>query len=272
MLAKDYTQKKYACLIECLADRYPSYSILDYVLAQRSHSLPESYFIMRHDVDANNLNALAMAQIDARNGIRATYYFRVKPLHFRPSIIKRIAELGHEIGYHYEVLSDTKGDLKKARLLFDANLKKIRSLAPVRTVCMHGRSLSPHNNLDFWKKYALEEFDLVAEPYLSIDYSNKYYFTDTSCCWDNRRYNLRDIVNSRGDMGISTTDDLIAFLRTSDPKRGAILTHSIFWVDNWVLWTFNRFLFLALNQVKLIKKKRLARRNQTENTYRNTGL
>ena len=110
---KDYSQKKYAWLIECLADLYPSYCILDYYLAQRSQNLPESYFIMRHDVDANIQNALAMAQIDARNGIRATYYFRVKPMHFHSGIIERIADLGHEIGYHYEVLSDTKGNLKR---------------------------------------------------------------------------------------------------------------------------------------------------------------
>jgi len=261
MTEKDFTQKKYADLIECLADHYPTFCVMDYSLAQRSQSLPENYFIVRHDVDGNIRNALDMAHIDARNGIRSTFYFRVKPLLFNPDIIKQIRFLGHEIGYHYEVLSDTKGDMKKARLLFMANLKKVRSLAPVETVCMHGRSLSPHNNLDFWSQNGLEQFDLIAEPYLTIDYSDKYYFSDTSHCWDNHKYNLRDIVNSRGSMGIKTTDELIKFLRTADQIKGAILTHSNFWVNSRLQWWGNRCLFYGLNQLKHFKKKRLAREN-----------
>lgn len=259
---KDYTQKKYAGLIKCLASRYTTYSILDYTLARNSRSLPQNYFIVRHDVDGNVGNALAMARIDAQHGIRATYYFRVKPLLFSVDIIRQIHALGHEIGYHYEVMSDTKGDLDRARLLFETNLNKVRTIAPVKTVCMHGRSLSPFNNLDFWHEYNLEEFDLIAEPYLTIDYSDKYYFSDTSRCWDNQRYNLRDMVNSLGNKGIATTDELISFLSSTDPKKGAILTHSNFWMDNWLFWWGNRYLFFCLNQIKLLKKSRLARLNQ----------
>jgi hypothetical protein len=258
MTEKDFTQKKYSDLIECLADRYPTFCVMDYSLAQHSHSLPENYFIVRHDVDGNIRNALEMARIDAMHGIRSTFYFRVKPLLFNPHIIKHIYLLGHEIGYHYEVLSDTKGDMRKARLLFDRNLKKVRSIAPVKTVCMHGRALSPHSNLDFWTQNSLERFDLIAEPYLTIDYSDKYYFSDTSRCWDNHKYNLRDIVDSRGNRGVTTTDGFIEFLQTDDPKKGAILTHSNFWVDSWFQWWGNRYLFYGLNQLKRIKKKRLA--------------
>ena len=269
MSEKDFTQKKYSDLIKCLADHYPTFCVMDYSLAQRSQSLPENYFIVRHDVDGNIQNALEMARIDARNGIRSTFYFRVKPLLFNPYIIKKINSLGHEIGYHYEVLSDTKGDMKKARLLFEANLRKVRSVAPVKTVCMHGRSLSPYNNLDFWTQNTLEKFDLIAEPYLTIDYSDKYYFTDTSRCWDNHKYNLRDIVNSRGSIGIKTTDELIDFLQTADPKKGTILTHSNFWVNSWFKWWGNRGLFYGLNQLKYLKKKRVARQKQTDGENRN---
>ncbi len=260
----DYTRKKYARLVECLADRYPAYGILDYTLAQRSQRLPESYFIMRHDVDANIRNALAMAQIDARNGIRATYYFRIKPFIFNPGIVKQIADLGHEIGYHYEVLSDTRGDFQKAIPLFEANLKKIRSLAPVETVCMHGQALSPHNNLDFWTKSELADYDLIAEPYLTIDYTDKYYFSDTSLRWNNHKYNLRDHVESLGNHNVKSTDELIAFLESPGPKKGAILTHTNFWVDNWLSWSFNRILFFGLNQVKQIKKKNLVRKTRNQ--------
>jgi hypothetical protein len=153
--------------------------------------------------------------------------------------------------------------MAKARLLFENNLAKIRSLAPVASVCMHGRSLSPHNNLDFWNEHSLEEFDLVAEPYLSIDYSEMYYFSDTSRCWDNSRYNLRDHVASKGSAGVATTDDLTDFLRTAKhPVKGALLTHSNFWVADGFSWWSNRVLFWVLNRIKALKKKHLARRSQ----------
>ncbi|MBA7531110.1 hypothetical protein ES705_23321 [subsurface metagenome] len=34
--------------------------------------------------------------------IKGTYYFRIVTQSFNPEIIEQIAELGHEIGYHYE--------------------------------------------------------------------------------------------------------------------------------------------------------------------------
>ena len=58
--------------------------------------------ILRHDVDRRPLNALTTAKLENELGIRGTYYFRIVPESFDETIIKQIAELGHEIGYHYE--------------------------------------------------------------------------------------------------------------------------------------------------------------------------
>ena len=38
--------------------------------------------------------------------IKATYFFRTIPHTFKPETIKEIAGMGHEIGYHYENLSE----------------------------------------------------------------------------------------------------------------------------------------------------------------------
>ena len=46
-----------------------------------------------------------MAQLEADMGNRGTYYFRIVPESFDPQIIENIAELGHEVGYHYEDVS-----------------------------------------------------------------------------------------------------------------------------------------------------------------------
>ncbi|MBW1893186.1 MAG: hypothetical protein JRI91_05770 [Deltaproteobacteria bacterium] len=254
----DYTQKMYIKLVKSIANNYKTYSVLDYCQAHKNNSLQDSYFIIRHDVDGNINNALSMAKIDADYGIRATYYFRTKPFFlYRPDIMTKVAELGHEIGYHYEMLSDAMGNFIKARKMFKENLEKLRNIAPVKTVCMHGRPFSKYDNIDFWKRYSLEEFDLVGEPYLTIDYTDKYYFSDTGLCWNNHRFNLRDIVKSKGNLDIGSTPQLIDFINTPDAKRAAVLTHTNIWTDSASILMFYKIVFYVINRIKYYKKKQM---------------
>jgi hypothetical protein len=238
-----------------IVDYCDCYSVLDYTTACRNQTLADRFFIMRHDVDGNVGNAIEMAKIDARYGIRATYYFRMKPRLFQPHVVRAVAELGHEIGYHYEVLSDTRGDFSAARELFETNLSTLSDIAPVKTVCMHGASLSKHHNLDFWKKNTLEDFGLVAEPYLTIDYSDMYYFSDTGLCWDNRQFNLRDLVSSREHVPMKNTPALIQFIHSIENLKGAMLTHTNIWTDRIPVLMFYKMAFWGINRVKYIKKK-----------------
>jgi hypothetical protein len=83
------------------------------------HRSPESnYIILRHDVDSRPGMALKMAELENRKDICSTYYFRFTKNIFDPGIIRRVSDLGHEIGYHYEVLSKAGGNFEEAiRLL-----------------------------------------------------------------------------------------------------------------------------------------------------------
>ena len=56
--------------------------------------------ILRHDVDLLQHSALTMAQHEHDLGIHGTYYFRIAPESFDVGVIEKIAEMGHEIGYH----------------------------------------------------------------------------------------------------------------------------------------------------------------------------
>jgi hypothetical protein len=67
-----------------------------------NQSFIQSVIALRHDVDRSPNYALKTAQIEHDLGIRGSYYFRIVPESFDAGIIERIAELGHEIGYHYE--------------------------------------------------------------------------------------------------------------------------------------------------------------------------
>ena len=81
------------------------YGILKYI-----EENPAKGLILRHDVDRSPQNALIFAQKEQQYGIRSTYYFRATKNSFREDIIKQIYELGHEIGYHYEDLSNAQGN------------------------------------------------------------------------------------------------------------------------------------------------------------------
>lgn len=68
----------------------------------------ERFLILRHDVDLKPQNSLATAKIEHDLDINGSYYFRMVPESYNVDIIKEIASLGHEIGYHYETM-DTAG-------------------------------------------------------------------------------------------------------------------------------------------------------------------
>jgi 3-dehydroquinate synthetase len=79
--------------------------------------------ILRHDVDRKPENALVIAKIERDAGIKASYYFRIVKESYDEDIIRQIAELGHEIGYHYENLAEIRKS-KGVRSSFLTNSRK----------------------------------------------------------------------------------------------------------------------------------------------------
>jgi hypothetical protein len=72
-------------------------------------------FIIRHDVDRKPLKALQMAEIENELGVKSIYFFRNKKSVFVPDVMKKIAEMGHSIGYHYENLSSINPRIKNVK-------------------------------------------------------------------------------------------------------------------------------------------------------------
>jgi hypothetical protein len=80
---------------------YTPLTIESYLTGKQNNS---KFIVLRHDIDRRPGNALRMAKLEHELGIQSTYYFRF-PYTFKPDIIGKIHDLGHEVGYHYEVLS-----------------------------------------------------------------------------------------------------------------------------------------------------------------------
>jgi hypothetical protein len=212
--------------------------------------------IFRHDVDRKIDMALKMARMEFEMNIRATYYFRYIPEVFKPSIIQKIKELNHEIGYHYEVLDKANGNHEQAILLFEKELESMREIADVRTICMHGNPIKPWSNRDLWKTYDYRKFGIFGEPYLSIDYNKFVYLSDTGRTWSGK-YSVKDVVDKTFSEKISNSNDIITLIKSGKYPNICLLVHPNRWSDDPVEW----FGELIWQNIKNLGKQFLKRRS-----------
>jgi hypothetical protein len=218
--------------------------------------------ILRHDVEARYGNALEFARIQHERNIRGTYYFRILPNHFDQNIIRKIASMGHEIGYHYDDLSYCHGNYEAAIQRFENNLAILREIAEVKTICMEGAPLSKYDNRDLWKKYNYRDFGIIGEPYFDLDFSKVIYLTDTGRRWDGKA-SVRDRVISRQlavgsqQSGFRHTKDIIAAANAGLlPDQIMFTFHPQRWTDKPLPWVKE----LVLQNVKNVVKRWVVRR------------
>ena len=230
---RDFTLRSYQSLI--LAFQQAGYQFQTFGELMTNPADGKSV-VMRHDVDELAWNALKMAQLENKLGIRATYFFRIVKQSNVPEVIRQIVGLGHEIGYHYEDLSLAEGDEAKAIETFEKNLDYFRQYYPVRSVCMHGSSTSDYDNRLLWKDHALADFGLVGEPYLSVDFDKVFYLTDTGYAWDGGKFATRDIVESGFGLKFHTTSQIVDCINNERfPDKALILAHTL-WTDSMMQW------------------------------------
>jgi len=206
-------------------------------------TLHSSFIILRHDVDLLPQNSLRFARIQAEMGIKGSYYFRAVPESWDENIIKEIASLGHEVGYHYENMdvASSKFKVESSKLAlgtkeydelldlayqdFCENLEKLRELVPVSTICMHGSPKSKFDNKAIWDKYDYKALGLIGEPYYDMDFDKVFYLTDTGRRWDGWKVSVRDKVpqqelwNKQGLTFHSTQDIIDAINKVKSEKR-----------------------------------------------------
>lgn len=220
--------------------------------------LPRSV-ILRHDIDISAVPALRLAKLEKSNGVSGSYYFRTTNFSFQPRIISDIAALGHEIGYHYEDLTRNDGNMDLAIRDFRENLTRFREIAQVKTVCMHGRSGSPYDNRDIWKQHNLAEFDLIGEPYISLDFDRVLYMSDTTQKWDGDKIALRDKVKSSLNLSFRTTRDILDNINKL-PDHIMITIHPELWTKTIPGWLFIKiYVFAHSNYKKYYRNRKVMR-------------
>ncbi|MDO8725080.1 MAG: hypothetical protein Q7J35_03310 [Candidatus Methanoperedens sp.] len=284
----DFTLTKYKELCETILDSgYSIYSLKAYFSLQNE---TEKFVIIRHDIDdeIDLINSLKIAEIESDLGIKATYYFRTTNRVFKKDVIKKIAEMGHEIGYHYETLGKTDGDIDLAFKLFIDELENFRTLCPIKTIAQHGgplkgdqsaasfsglfniiinlmfktKNLDSWLSKDIWKQYNFADLGILGEAYLSIDYNKIAYFTDTNRIWNDPKYRMKDFAEGKSNINIviNCTDDLIKIIKNKSVNKIVITTHPSNWKSNlaqWVSW-------LVLQKIRNYGKKILIMSNKSK--------
>ncbi|MCG8606870.1 hypothetical protein MJD09_18025 [bacterium] len=249
---RDFTLSAYDWLLRAYQEH--GYQLCSYegYLTQQNEN--QRVVILRHDVDKRPINSLRTAQLEHRCSASGTYYFRVVNASFDEAIIRQIADLGHEIGYHYEDLSLCKGDFPKAIEHFEGSLERLRRLYPVKTICMHGSPLSRWDNRLLWKEYNYQDFGILAEPYLDMDFHKACYLTDTGRRWNgvDADVSIRDTVSSSFKMNLRSTVDIISALETSRlPDVVMQNIHPQRWSDGYAEWIME---LTTQNMKNMIKK------------------
>ena len=177
---RDFTLKIFTRLVDSL--KREGYSFLTY--EESFGKTGGRYVIFRHDIDRSPSNALRMAILERQMGVTGSYYFRKGIRRSCTEVIREIVRLGHEVGYHYENLSEAGGNMEAALDSFTEELAFLRQFYSVTTMCMHGSPLSKYDNRLLWVHNDYHDHQIIAEPYFDLDITDTLYISDTGRRWD----------------------------------------------------------------------------------------
>jgi len=255
-MTRDFTHDIYRQLLVSLKEAGCHFVTVNEYFTNKNTILTPLIMI-RHDVDRRPNSSLKMAKIEADMGVKATYYFRTISSTLKPDIIREIASLGHEIGYHYESLAEANGNYEEAIDDFSKNLNILRSIYPIKSIAMHGRPTSKWDSRWLWKKYDYKEFGIVSEPYFDINFNKVFYSTDAGRAWGDEAINLRDKVSTKFNFNIKHTKDLITLINQGKlPNEIMLNIHP----EHWAKSSFEWYEILLIRKVKNSAKKILLKR------------
>ena len=276
-----FTYRAYRRLLDIIAESgYAVYGVEQILIARRDGTLPEGkYVAIRHDVDYFPGRALNVATIEAERKIATTYYIRRRFFDADPHLARKIAALGHQIGYHYEEVDvhQKAPNLQIARDavgFFIGSLLDIDKLGfPIKTVCAHGNPLTDVDNRQVVHMLRDETYlDRLAFTYdreeikakvserlvgdASIDITGEdfdLYIPDTGRF--NPRYNLKDRIDNCPITGLSNLDDFGRLLADGRLRRVYMNMHPDRWSGDPATWLFDFAFDTAKNIVKRLMGK-----------------
>lgn len=151
-------------------------SYIDYL--ENYKDTDKKVLILRHDIDEKSDGTKMMFDIEKKNDVKATYYFRWKT--FDLDLIKEISSAGFEVGLHYETIATYcidnhtrkigQEEIDKCREILKKEIKdfKLKTGIDIKTISSHGNPINreiniPNNVLLLGQKYS--DYGIVSETY-----------------------------------------------------------------------------------------------------------
>lgn len=226
-----FDYETYCRLLGILKKTHTNYRFID-----TRNTTHEKYFILRHDVDFSPDAAFKMAQIEREMGIKATYFLLFNSdfynllSHEFCHLPRKIVELGHEVGLHYDFSKYEEIGCNIHDILnFQARLLSAMAGTAIHSISMHNPSI---NGLDPFLKN---------REYINV-YDSKFtkeigYFSDSGGAW--RKTTIESFKNN------------------NIPKKMQLLIHPIYWnnshADRW-----DRMQLLIESRIKKIKNQQIS--------------
>jgi hypothetical protein len=124
-------------------------------------SIESDKIFIRHDIDNHIDNILAMAAEEYNMGIRSTYYFLHTARYFDYSesfknIIKNIVSLGHNIGFHNDILTIWLNTKISPAYIIEPPLDWLKDICDIKSTSAHGANGYDYNryiNYQVWLEY-----------------------------------------------------------------------------------------------------------------------
>jgi len=189
----------------------------------------EKTIYLRHDIDVSLENALKIAEIEKKYKVYSTFFIRTHTSFYNPispdslGIIKKIINLGHKIGLHYDGI--IKKELEK---MIQKEFNYLQNYFPIsKVVSFH------HPNP---KVFGLEVKNF-------INTYNSYFFKECDYISDSNRDLKKGCIKE--------------FIEKTENNRIQILTHPIWWNEkNLSLKQIYRN-FLKIKEKEIIKELKL---------------
>jgi len=135
-----------------------------------------------HDIDSAEENLLEIGQMEANWGLSAKYFIRIHAKQYNPfslkniNMYKKLIELGHEIGLHFEPNFYEKGQIREA-IEKQVSLFSFELGTPVKLISLH----EPARFGTIDESFVPEGLTLYC--YTSEHYKGKKYISDSGGRW-----------------------------------------------------------------------------------------
>lgn len=138
----------------------------------------QKVLILRHDIDVTDTATQQMFEIEKKNNVKATYYFRWST--FDKELIQEISKEGFEVGLHYETIATyciqnenyniDNEDIEKCREILKNEIKKFKeeSGVNIQTISSHGNPVNKSIKMPNWVLFNdqnYKDYGIVGETY-----------------------------------------------------------------------------------------------------------